>query len=67
MSSAANHRKRSHRSEQYKRSAFNASSRKAFYRTANNPRNRSVLGRLFNAFRRTAPKQTEQPQREVER
>lgn len=64
MSSAMNHRKRSHRSEQFKRGAFNASSRKAFYRTANDARNRSVLGRLFNVFRRKAPKQT--APREVE-
>lgn len=64
MSSAINHKKRSHRSEQFKRGAFNASSRKAYYRTANDVRNRSVLGRLFNMFRRKAPKQSEQ--REVE-
>ena len=64
MSSATNHRKRSHRSEQFKRGAFNAASRKAYYRTANDTRNRSVLGRLFNVFRIKAPKQS--APREVE-
>lgn len=54
MSSAANHRKRSHRSEHYKASAFNASSRRAYYRTSNDRRNRSVFSRIANLFRRKA-------------
>lgn len=64
MSSAMNHRKRSHRSEQFKRGAFNAQSRRAYIRTTRDRNNRSVLGRLFNMFRRKAPKQT--APREVE-
>lgn len=54
MSSAANHRKRSHYSHQAKGAAFSASSRQAFYRDTYDQRNRSILGQLFH---RRAPKQ----------
>lgn len=57
MSSATNHKKRSHRSEQFKRGAFNAQSRKAYYRTVNDHHNRSLFGRLASMFHRKAPKQ----------
>lgn len=56
MSSAVNHRKRSHRSEHLKASAFNASSRAAYYRTANSPRSNSVFGRVASLFHRRAMK-----------
>lgn len=60
MSSANNHRKRSHRSEMKKRGAFNAESRAAFYRTAPAvPQyNGGILKRLAAMFHRRAPKQT---------
>lgn len=61
MSTAANHTKRSHRSEMRKRGAFNASSRRMYYREAPAARNRGILNRLF---RRKAPTQT--APREVE-
>lgn len=54
MSSAANHRKRSHRSEHYKASVFNASSRRANYRAAPDRNNRSVFSRIANLFYRKA-------------
>ena len=63
MSSAANHRKRSHRSETLKGAAFRAQSRRAFYRTATDRNNRGILGRLATMFHRKAPKQA--PSREV--
>ena len=56
MSSAMNHRKRSHRSERIKRSAFNASSRKITVRLERKDANRSVLKRLINLFYRRALK-----------
>ena len=64
MSSAANHRKRSHRSEMNKRGAFNASSRRAYIRTARDQRNRSVFSRIASLFHRRALKSN--PAREVE-
>ena len=56
MSSAVNHRKRSHRSETNKRGAFNASSRRAYIRTARDQRNRSVFSRIAALFHRRALK-----------
>ena len=58
MSSAANHRKRSHRSEMNKRGAFNASSRRAYIRTARDQHNRSIFSRIANLFRRKAIRPT---------
>lgn len=58
MSSAANHRKRSHRSEQLKNSAFNAQQRRAYYRTANDARNRSVFERIAGLFHRRTMRAT---------
>lgn len=56
MSSAMNHRKRSHRSESIKAGAFNSSARKLFYQQAREYQNMSVLGRLSKMFRRKDPK-----------
>lgn len=56
MSSAMNHRKRSHRSESVKAGAFNASARQLYYRQSADYQNRSILGRLSSMFRRKAPK-----------
>jgi len=56
MSSAMNHRKRSHRSESVKAGAFNASARQLYYRNTADYQNRSVLGRLTSMFRRKDPK-----------
>lgn len=64
MSTAANHKKRSHRSEAYKRAAFNASSRRAYYRTAREQQNRSEFSRIASLFHRRAMKSN--PVREVE-
>ena len=58
MSSAMNHKKRSRYSEQVKGGAFAAPSRRAFYNTARDNSNRSVLGRVAKMFHRRAPKQT---------
>lgn len=58
MSSAANHKKRSHRSEHLKNSAFNATRRRAYYRTANDARNRSVFSRIASLFHRRAMRAT---------
>lgn len=66
MSGAINHRKRSHRSEQYKRGAY-TTARKPVYRAANTSRGNGVIQRLFNTFRRSLPKSTENTERrEVE-
>ena len=56
MSSAMNHRKRSHRSEQFKNAAFRASSTRAAYRETTERRNRSILGRIASLFHRKIPK-----------
>lgn len=64
MSSAANHRKRSHRSEFNKGSAFRAASRRAYYRTAPDRNNRSVFSRIANLFYRKALKSS--PPKEVQ-
>lgn len=52
MSSAVNHRKRSHRSEPKKDAAYRASARRMLYRTARENNNRSVFGRIAELFRR---------------
>lgn len=56
MSSAMNHKKRSHRSERIKRGVFNTSSRKFTVRLERKDANRSVLKRLINLFYRRALK-----------
>ncbi len=56
MSSAVNHRKRSHRSEMNKNSAFRTASRRAYYRTAPDRNNRSIFSRIANLFYRKALK-----------
>lgn len=55
MSSAMNHRKRSHRSENAKSGAFTASARKTYYRQSADYQNRGIIGHLASAFRRKAP------------
>ncbi len=64
MSSATNHRKRSHRSEQYKGAAFRAQTNRALYRVARDSSNRSVLSRITSMFHRRALKPNT-PQKEV--
>ena len=51
MSSAANHRKRSHRSETRKSGAYNTSARRALYREAREQRNRNIFGRIWSHVR----------------
>lgn len=55
MSTAANHRKRSHRSETYKAGVYRASTRRMIYRTAREQHNRGILGRIAGLFRRRIP------------
>jgi len=55
MSSAMNHKKRSRYSHKIKGGAFNASSRRAFYRDTYSRNGRGFLSRLFH---RRSPKQT---------
>ena len=57
MSSAANHRKRSHRSENLKAGVYNTSRRRALYREAREQHNQNVFGRLASLFRRKAMRQ----------
>lgn len=54
MSTAANHRKRSHRSDNLKNDAFNASRHRALYRQAREQHNQNIFGRLANIFGRLA-------------
>lgn len=65
MSSAANHRKRSHRSEARKGGAYSVSNRRAFYREATKQRNRSIFKRLSTLFHRKTPEQAEQREAEA--
>lgn len=48
MSSARNHAKRSHRSEQFKRQTFGSMSRKAYVRTNSYVHKRSALATFFS-------------------
>ncbi len=57
MSTAANHRKRSHRSEAKKAAAYSASARRMFYRTARDNQNRGFFARFKGAFRRSGERQ----------
>jgi len=67
MSTAANHRKRSHRSDNLKNGAFNASRHRALYRQAREQHNQNIFGRLANMFRRNATKAKKtSPVREAE-
>lgn len=54
MSSAANHRKRSHRSETMKSGTFAASQRRAYYTPTYQKKN-GVFARMIAAMRRKAP------------
>jgi len=66
MSTAANHRKRSHRSDNLKNGAFNASRHRALYRQAREQHNQNIFGRLANLFRRKAMAKKAGPVREAE-
>lgn len=48
MSSAANHAKRSHRSEKLKGSAFRASARRSYYNQMPQSKRKSIFARLFS-------------------
>lgn len=52
MSSAANHAKRSRRSETMKGGAFNAEARRYYFNAAREHSSHSVLDRLRKSFRR---------------
>ena len=52
MSSAMNHRKRSHRSEGRKDGAFRSASRRAYYRNASDQQNAGVLRSIARLFHR---------------
>ena len=52
MSSAMNHRKRSHRSEGRKDGAFRSASRRAYYRNAADQQNAGVLRSIARLFHR---------------
>lgn len=52
MSSARNHAKRSHRSEQFKHSAFNASARRAYIRQETKPKKTSFFRKLAGLIHR---------------
>ena len=60
MSSAANHRRRSHRSEARKGGMYSVSRHRMLFREVTKQRNRNIFSRLANLFHRRAPKQTEQ-------
>ena len=52
MSSARNHAKRSHRSEHFKTSTFNASARKMYIQQATKPKKMSFFGKLAQMLHR---------------
>lgn len=52
MSSARNHAKRSHRSEHFKQSAFNAHSRKVYIKQATKPKRASFFSKLMRLIKR---------------
>jgi hypothetical protein len=52
MSSARNHAKRSHRSEHFKTSTFNASARKMYIREATKPKKMSFFSKLAGLIHR---------------
>lgn len=54
MSSAVNHKRRSHRSERGKAGVYRTSTRRAIYRSYREQRNRGILSRLSGIFRRNA-------------
>lgn len=53
MSTATNHRRRSHRSESAKAAVYRASTRRMYYRTSRERKNRNFFARLAGAFRRS--------------
>lgn len=52
MSSARNHARRSHRSEHFKTSTFNASARKMYIRQVTKPKRVSFFGKLAQMLHR---------------
>lgn len=52
MSSARNHARRSHRSEHFKQSAFNAHARRAYIRQAKKPKRETFFSKLSKLFHR---------------
>lgn len=52
MSSARNHARRSHRSEHFKQSAFNAHARKAYIRQETKPKKTSFFRKLAGLIHR---------------
>lgn len=52
MSSARNHAKRSHRSEHFKRSAFNTYAHKMYVSQATKPKRMTLFGKLAQMLRR---------------
>lgn len=52
MSSARNHAKRSHRSEHFKTSTFNASARKMYIRQATKPKKVSFFSKMAQLLHR---------------
>lgn len=52
MSSARNHAKRSHRSEHFKQSAFNAHARKVYIKQATKPKRASFFSKLMRLIKR---------------
>lgn len=52
MSSARNHAKRSHRSERFKSSAFNAHARKVYIQQAKKPKRESLISKLTRLIHR---------------
>lgn len=52
MSSARNHAKRSHRSERFKSSAFNAHARRVYIRQETKPKKMSFFSKLAGLIRR---------------
>ena len=51
MSSAVNHRKRSHRSEMRKSGVYQESTRKAIFREYRKQKNQSLFGRLWQHWK----------------
>ena len=52
MSSARNHAKRSHRSEHFKQSAFNAHACKVYIQQAKKPKRETLFSKLARLLRR---------------
>lgn len=52
MSSARNHAKRSHRSEHFKQSAFNAHARRVYIQQAKKPKRENFFSKLLRVIKR---------------